>query len=173
MRKISYFFIVIMMIICFSIFRNQPVVFGNEFSNFYWEQMPQKTKIVLEAKSPISYEVITDPKSLDYTLLIKELDLSNLPKELVIDTEQVKAIRFFKEVDVYYLTIQRVSLFPCNIQEDNGKLQILVEGIDSKEAFQAPQEQISDDLNAPANNSVVTQKEEKRNLLRYLIRLLY
>lgn len=160
MRKTSYFFIVIMMIICFSIMRNQPIAFGNEFSNFYWEQMPQKTKIVLEAKSAISYEVITDPKSLDYTLLIKELDLSNLPRELVIDTEQVKVIKFFKEGDAYYLTIQRASLFPCNIQEANGKLQILVEGIDNKEAIQAPKDEISNGLNAPADNSVAKQNEK-------------
>jgi len=114
--------------LCLLISENAAL--SNEFSNFYWEQMPQKTKIVLEAKAPINYEVVSDLKSLDYTLLIKELDLSNLPKELVIDTEQVKAIRFYKQGDLYYLTVQRTSLFPCEVQADGSKLLIIVEGVE-------------------------------------------
>ncbi len=163
MRKISYLFIVIMISLFLSILFSENAVSGNEFSNFYWEQLPQKTKIVLEAKAEISYEVVSNPKELDYTVLIKELDLSSLPRELVIDTEQIRAIKFFKEADVYYLTIQRVSLYPCNIQSQDNKLIIIVEGIDKeKEKIESDQKQVNkEDKNSSGKANVAEEKSYK------------
>ncbi|OGF61816.1 MAG: hypothetical protein A2Y62_20560 [Candidatus Fischerbacteria bacterium RBG_13_37_8] len=156
MRKLNYLFIVIAVSLsmCFLICESE--VFSNEFSNFYWEQLPQKTKIVLEAKSPINYEVVSDVKSLDYVIMIKELDLSNLPKELVIDTAQVKAIKFFKEGDNYYLNIQRVSLFPCDIRSDGSKFQIFIEGVSSEK-----QEEKVAVKKAPENTAIAEVKQNQ------------
>ena len=130
----------------------------DESLNFYWEQLPQKTKIVLEAKAPISYEVVSDAKSLDYVLHIKDLDLSNLPKELVIDTAQVKAIRFYKEGDSYYLKIQRISLFPCEIKTEGGKLQVLIEGVNA-EKQETPVPEVKPEA-APSKAEPVVEKKQ-------------
>ena len=159
MRKTNFLITLIAISLCIPYFASENA-YGNEFSNFYWEQLPQKTKIVLEAKAPISYEVVSDAKSLDYMVKIKELDLSNLPKELLIDTAQVKAIKFFKEGDSYYLKIQRISLFPCEIKTEGGKLQVLIEGVNTeKQEVSVPE--VINETSAPKTEPAVEIKKEE------------
>jgi len=160
MRKINFkIFVIATGLVIFLI--SSGASYSNEFSNFYWEQLPQKTKVVLEAKEKIKFEVVSDPKSLDYIIKIQELDLGNLPKELVIDTSQVKALKVYKEGQDYFMKIERVSLFPCEIKAENNRLEILVEGIVSEQKAEAGETKKAEAKESGAVSEEAAVKTEK------------
>ncbi len=161
MRKINFkIFLIATGLVIFLI--SSGASYCNEFSNFYWEQLPQKTRVVLEAKEAIKFEVVSDPKSLDYIIKIQELDLGNLPKELVIDTSQVKALKVYKEGQDYFMKIERVSLFPCEIKAENNRLEILIEGITSETKGEAEKTGVVSGEAAKVEKAIESAQEKEK-----------
>jgi type IV pilus secretin PilQ/predicted competence protein len=118
--------------------------------NLSWEEQKDKTRIILETSKPLQYNVTASQSKSEVQVELANLDLSNLPQELFINTPEVVSLQTFPQTagQKSRIVVKLTSVRPHEVIEEGNKLYIDIKNgsspsadasVPAKEATPAPE----------------------------------